>query len=441
MYQKSIKHVFKELNTSKKGLTNKQVVRRRKEFGYNKIENKNKSTKLKIFMNQFDNLMIKLLLIVSVISGIYAFMTNESMTDTILIIIIVLLNVLMGYFQEEKAEASISSLQKVEKVMCKVRRDDKDIIINADNLLPGDILYLEAGDKIPADGRIIECTNLSINESLLTGESEPVSKDNGVIKKEVLINDRYNMVYSGCDVVNGKGLVVVTDIGLKTELGKIANTLTEKKEFPTPLQKKITEISETLTKVISVVIVFVVIYNIFILKNSLISVIMLAISLMVSAVPEGLPAVITISLSIGVNALAKKRTIARTLSSVETLGNIEVICSDKTGTITQNKMTVTKLFKDDKLFDSNEYNYKKDDLLIKSMMLANDTSYINKKFVGDPTEVALIDICVNNKVSYENMITHNRRCGDIPFDSNRKMMSCLYTNVRNMTLYSKGSLE
>ena len=384
MYQKSIKDVFKELNTSKKGLTNKQVVRRRKEFGYNKIENKNKSTKLKIFMNQFDNLMIKLLLIVSVISGIYAFMTNESMTDTILIIIIVLLNVLMGYFQEEKAEASISSLQKVEKVMCKVRRDDKDIIINADNLLPGDILYLEAGDKIPADGRIIECTNLSINESLLTGESEPVSKDNGVIKKEVLINDRYNMVYSGCDVVNGKGLVVVTDIGLKTELGKIANTLTEKKEFPTPLQKKITEISETLTKVISVVIVFVVIYNIFILKNSLISVIMLAISLMVSAVPEGLPAVITISLSIGVNALAKKRTIARTLSSVETLGNIEVICSDKTGTITQNKMTVTKLFKDDKLFDSNEYNYKKDDLLIKSMMLANDTSYINKKFVGDP---------------------------------------------------------
>ena len=441
MYQKSIKDVYKELNTSKDGLSSKQIVRRRKEFGFNKIENKNKSTKLKIFFNQFDNLMIKLLLVVAIISGIYAFMTGESMTDTILIVIIVLLNVFMGYVQEEKAEASISSLQRVEKVMCKVRRDGKDIIINAENLLPGDILYLEAGDRIPADGRIIECTNLSVNESLLTGESEAVSKDNNVIKKEVLINDRFNMVYSGCDVVNGKGLVVVTDIALNTELGKIANTLTEKKDFPTPLQKKITEISETLTKIISVVIVFVVIYNIFILKNSLISVIMLAISLMVSAVPEGLPAVITISLSIGVNALAKKRTIARTLSSVETLGNVEVICSDKTGTITQNKMTVTKLFKNDKLYDSNEFVYSKDDLLIKAMILANDTSYIKKKFVGDPTEVALIDVCVNNKINYENMISNNRRCGDIPFDSNRKMMSSLYTNGSNMTLYSKGSLE
>ncbi|MBE6157305.1 MAG: cation-translocating P-type ATPase [Firmicutes bacterium] len=441
MYQKSIKEVLKELNTSTSGLTTKQITRRRKEFGVNKIENKNKSTKLTIFFNQFDNLMIKLLLIVAVISGIYAYMTHESLTDTILIVVIVLLNVFMGYFQEEKAEASIASLQKVERLTCKVRRDGKDIIINVEHLLPGDILYLEAGDKIPADGRIIECTNLSVNESLLTGESEAVLKDNNVIKKDVLINDRYNMVYSGCDVVNGKGLVVVTDIGLKTELGKIANSLTEKKDFPTPLQKKITEISESLTKIITVVIVFVVIYNIFVLKNSLISVIMLAISLMVSAVPEGLPAVITISLSIGVNALAKKRTIARTLSSVETLGNVEVICSDKTGTITQNKMTVTKLFRDDKLYDSSKYEYRKNDLLIKAMMLANDTSYINKKFVGDPTEVALIDICVNNKISYESMITNNRRCGDIPFDSTRKMMSSLYTNGRALTLYSKGSLE
>ena len=441
MYQKSIKDVFRELNTSKKGLTTKQVNIRKDEFGKNKIENKNKSTKFKIFLNQFDNLMIKLLLVVAVISFIYSLMVGESLTDTILIIIIVFLNVFMGYIQEEKAESSISSLQKVERFNCKVRRDDKDIIINVENLLPGDILYLEAGDIVPADGRIIESTNLFVNESLLTGESEAVLKNSDVIKKEVLINDRYNMVYAGCDVVNGKGLVVVTEIGLNTELGKIANSLTESKDFPTPLQKKITEISETLTKIISVVIVFVVIYNIFVLKNSLISVIMLAISLMVSAVPEGLPAVITISLSIGVNSLAKKRTIARTLSSVETLGNVEVICSDKTGTITQNKMTVAKLFRNDRLYDSNEYTYKNDDLLVKAMILANDTSYINKKFVGDPTEVCLIDICVNNKISYDSMISNNKRCSDIPFDSNRKMMSVLYDDGVTMTLYSKGGLE
>ncbi|MBQ2640175.1 MAG: cation-translocating P-type ATPase [Bacilli bacterium] len=441
MYKKNIEEVFKELNSSIKGLDSKQVTRRKKEFGSNKIENKNKSTKWKLFINQFDNLMIKLLLIVSVISGIYSVMAGESLTDTILIIIIVLLNVIMGYIQEAKAEASIASLQKIERFNCKVRRDGKDIIINVENLLPGDILYLEAGDKIPADARIIECSNLAVNESLLTGESVPVTKDEKVIKNEVLINDRYNMVYSGCDVTSGKGIAIVTDIGMKTELGKIANTLTEKKDVPTPLQKKITEISEGLTKIISIIIVFVVAYNIFVLKNSLISVVMLAISLMVSAVPEGLPAVITISLSIGVNSLAKKKTIARTLSSVETLGNVEVICSDKTGTITQNKMTVTKIFINDKIIDADDYIYDKDDLLIKSMILANDTSYINKKLIGDPTETALIDCAINHKISYEQMITHNRRVGDIPFDSIRKMMSALYTNGKDMRLYSKGSLE
>ncbi|MBR2246484.1 MAG: HAD-IC family P-type ATPase, partial [Bacilli bacterium] len=191
MYRKKIEDVYKELNSSKKGLTNKQVIRRKKEFGKNKIENKHKTTKWQLFLNQFDNLMIKLLLIVSVISGIYSFMAGESLTDTILIIIIVLLNVLMGYVQEAKADASIESLQKVERTNCKVKRDGKDIIINVENLLPGDILYLEAGDKIPADARIIECSNLCVDESLLTGESVPVSKDDKVIKNEVLINDRY----------------------------------------------------------------------------------------------------------------------------------------------------------------------------------------------------------------------------------------------------------
>lgn len=441
MYKKKIEDVFRELNSSRSGLTDKQVSRRRSEFGKNKIESKKQNTKLKLFLNQFDNMMIKLLLIVSVISFVYSIVANEPFTDTILIIVIVFLNVIMGYMQEAKADAQIKSLQKVDKVLCKVRRNNKDTIINAWDLLPGDILYLEAGDKVSADARIIECSNLYVNESLLTGESEAVEKTNGVIYEDVLINDRVNMVYSGCDITSGRGLAIVTQTGLNTELGKIANILTDKKDVPTPLQKKIEEISSTLTKLVSIVIIFVIIYNLFVLKNSLMSVVMLAISLMVSAVPEGLPAVITISLSIGVNAMAKKKTIVRTLSSVETLGNVEVICSDKTGTITKNKMTVTKIFRNGELFSSEKYHYTNDDLLVKAMMLANDSSYINKKFVGDPTEVALIECLHKNKIDYDKMLTNNRRCGDVPFDSIRKMMSASYTNGKNVTLYSKGSLE
>ncbi len=441
MYKKSIEDVFKELNSSKNGLNDKQVTRRKKEFGKNKIEDKNQNSKLKLFLKQFDDMMIKLLLVVAIISAVYSFFSGEPLTDTILIILIVGLNVSMGYMQEVKAEASIKSLQKIERASCKVRRGGKDLMINVENLLPGDILYLEAGNKVPADARIIECSNLYANESLLTGESEAVLKNSNIIEEDVLINDRYNMVYSGCDITGGRGIAIVTAIGLNTELGRIADALTKKKDVPTPLQKKITEISTTLTKLVSIVIVFVIIYNLFILKNSLISVVMLAISLMVSAVPEGLPAVITISLSIGVNAMAKKRTIVRTLSSVETLGNVEVICSDKTGTITQNKMTVTKLFRNDVLFNQDDYKYDKSDLLIKSMLLANDSSYIKNKLVGDPTEVALIECCIKNKINYTKMLEENRRIDDVPFDSTRKMMSASYTNGREMMLYSKGSLE
>lgn len=441
MYKKSIKDVFKELDTSKDGLTQSQVNKRLAQYGENKIENKNKRTKFKVLLSQFDNMMIKLLLIVSVISFIYEIVTHEPFTDTILIIIIILINVIMGYLQEARAESQIESLQKFETQNCKVKRNGKDVIVDAIDLVPGDVVYLEAGNKIPADGRIIEFSNLSVNESILTGESQAVYKNNLVIKEDVLINDRHNMLYSGCDITNGHCIYVVTDTGLNTELGKIAEELTNEKDVPTPLQRKIEEISNRLTQIVLVIIAFVFIYNITVLHNDLMQVIMLAISLLISAVPEGLPAVITVSLSIGVGAMSKKNTIVRTMSSVETLGNVEVICSDKTGTITQNVMTVTQIYKDNKLLPSGKYKYEDNDLLLLNMMLCNDSTYIGDKLIGDPTETALIDICVKNNIDYEKISTEYNRTGDIPFDSDRKMMSVQVSNNKNTYLFTKGSLE
>ena len=441
MYRKSINDVLKELDTTTKGLSSSSVNKRLATYGENKIENKNRRTKFKVFISQFDNMMIKLLLIVSVISFIYETVTHDAYTDTILIIIIVFINVLMGYLQESRAEAQIESLQKFETLNCKVKRDGKDIIIDAVDLVPGDIVYLEAGNKIPADGRIIEFSNLSVNESILTGESQAVYKNNLVINEEVLINDRHNMLYSGCDITNGHCTYVVTETGLNTELGKIAEELTNEKDVPTPLQRKIEEISNRLTQIVIIIIAFVIAYNILVLHNDIMQVVMLAISLLISAVPEGLPAVITISLSIGVNAMSKKNTIVRTMSSVETLGNVEVICSDKTGTITQNVMTVTQLFKDDKLLPAGKYQYKDNDLMLLNMMLCNDSTYIGDKLIGDPTETALIDICIKNEINYEKVFNKYTRVADIPFDSDRKLMSVQVKDDNKTYLFTKGSLE
>lgn len=441
MYKKNIKDVLKELDSSLDGITESEFIKRKKLFGDNKIEDTRKKTKLSLFLSQFDNLMIKLLLVVAAISLVYSFMTHTSYSDTILVIIIVLLNSIMGYIQESKAAAEIESLKKTEKTKCKVKRNGSFKIINSNNLVPGDIISLEAGDKIACDARIIECSNLFVDEAILTGESVPVEKNSEIIKSDVLINDRYNMLYSGCDVTKGRCIAVVCDIGKNTELGKISQSLIEEKDVPTPLQKRIEEISNTLTKIILVVITFVFAYNIFIMHNDILNVVMLSISLLVSAVPEGLPAVITITLSIGSKAMAKKRTIVRTISSVETIGDVEVICSDKTGTITQNKMTVVSIFNNKDIVDVGNYKCDSNNYLEKCMILCNDSSHIKNKFVGDPTETCLIDCLINNGISYDKVIKSNKRIDDLPFDSERKMMSTLCKNKDKVTLYSKGSLS
>ena len=438
-YKESVEKIFEELNSSVSGLSKKEASKRLEHTGLNKIEDDKKVSKLTLLLKQFQDAMVIMLLVVSLVSFIYSYFTNEPYTDTILIVAIVVLNVFMGYFQEAKAEASIASLKKINNCKVKVKRDNKVILIDSTMLVPGDIIILESGDKIPADCRIIEEYSSKVDESILTGESVPVEKNNEAIEQDVLINDRLNMIYSGCSVINGKIVAIVTSTGMNTELGKIAASIIDKKDVPTPLQQKITEISKNLSIIVIFIIGIVFIYNIVYLQSNIIEVIMLCISLMVSAVPEGLPAVISISLSLGVKELAKKKTLARTLSSVETLGAVEVVCSDKTGTITKNQMTITKVFCDGNIIDiSQEKNINK--LLLYNMVLCNNSQFEKKKIIGDPTETAMIDLALKLDPKAKDIVKFERLI-EVPFDSDRKMMSTVNKMGTEELLFTKGSLE
>lgn len=438
MYYKQTKEeVLNELSSSVKGLSKKEALKRLNSYGINAIDDNKKNSKLFLFFKQFQDSMVIMLLIVSLISFIYSSTVNESYADTLLILAIVILNVFMGFFQESRAEASISSLKKVDNTKIKVKRDNEIVMCNYTKLVPGDIIVLEAGDKIPADCRVIESYSAKVDESILTGESATVLKNSDPISKNVLINDRTNMIYSGCSVISGKIVALVTATGMNTELGRIAKSITDKKDIPTPLQKKISEISKNLTIAIIFIIALVFLYNILVIHNNVLQVIMLCISLMVSAVPEGLPAVISIALSLGVKELAKKKTLARTLSSVETLGSVEVICSDKTGTITKNKMTVTKFFSNGmiKQFDNKNDT---DQLNLLNMLLCNNSN-IGKKITGDPTETALVDFAFKNNPKLKK-INFTRKL-EISFDSERKLMSTINEVAKEEILFTKGSLE
>ena len=438
MYYKQTKEeVLNELSSSVNGLSKKEALKRLNSYGINAIDDNNKNSKLFLFFKQFQDSMVIMLLIVSLISFIYSSTVNESYADTLLILAIVILNVFMGFFQESRAEASISSLKKVDNTKIKVKRDNEIVMCNYTKLVPGDIIVLEAGDKIPADCRVIESYSAKVDESILTGESATVLKNSDPISKNVLINDRTNMIYSGCSVISGKIVALVTATGMNTELGRIAKSITDKKDIPTPLQKKISEISKNLTIAIIFIIALVFLYNILVIHNNILQVIMLCISLMVSAVPEGLPAVISIALSLGVKELTKKKTLARTLSSVETLGSVEVICSDKTGTITKNKMTVTKFFSNGiiKQFDSKNDT---DQLNLLNMLLCNNSN-IGKKITGDPTETALVDFAFKNNPKLKK-INFTRKL-EISFDSERKLMSTINEVAKEEILFTKGSLE
>ncbi len=433
-YNNSVKEVYELLNTSDKGLSSTEAKNRLEKNGYNELLEKKKESNFKKFLNQFNDPMIIILIISAIIAFIISIVNNESFTDSIVIILIVVINAIMGYVQEQKADKALDALKKMQVTHVKVLRDGKLKIIDSRELVPGDILSLEAGDIVPADGRIIKCSSLKINESSLTGESVPVNKHNKKIT-EAPLSERFNMVYSGTIVSYGTALVVITNTGMETEFGKIAAMLDKEIIEVTPLQKKIEEISKALSVIILIIIGIMFILGL-VKGLKILEILMLSLSLAVAAIPEGLPAVITITLSLGISSMAKKKAIIRKMPSVETLGCTEIICSDKTGTITQNIMTVEEIYYNEKEY----FNDNPDDFLLGMMVLNNDVSFNDDGYIGDPTEVALYEYA-KKFIDVEKVREKYQRVDDIPFDSERKMMSTLNTNDNGYILICKGSFE
>ena len=426
-YRKTVEELFLELETSKNGIDHKRFIHEQKVNGKNVLKEKNKKTKLQIFLSQFKNIMVILLLVVGILSLIYALVNQSDFLEPIVILGTTLVNCFMGFLQESKAEDAISKLKKYSANYVTVKRNKKYKRIDAKHLVVGDYIVLESGDKIPADARIVECYYAKVDESILTGESESVSKNKDVISEEVLISDRKNMVYSGTVLVTGKVEAIVTAIGMNTELGKIAQAMDVKEEPLTPLQMKVNRISKFILAVASLLIAFVLIYSV-INKHDTMTIIMLCISMIVASVPECLPIAITATLSIGVGQMAKKKSIVRNLAAIETLGATEVICTDKTGTLTKNKMEVVKVYTSFKEIDNVTGELKNIITYCNSAML-NDSG----EYIGDSVDVALKNYCHDEE--------NGQKVMELPFDSDRKMMSVVYDMNGEVMLYTKGSFE
>lgn len=427
-FSKDVKSIYKELGVNEDGLSEVEANNRLNKYGSNTLVEKKGKSKIKIFFNQFNDMMIIILLIVALIMGIYGFLYSHEYTDTIVIAVVVLINAIMGFIQEEKAEVTLEGLKKYSVTNVRVKRKGKIKIIDSKYLVPGDIIILEAGDKVPADARIINESNVSLDESALTGESLPVAKTSSLINlKRAQIQEQDNMIFSGSSVTNGRVEAIVVKTGMQTELGRIATSLNTPYEVETPLQLKIKEISRNITILIFAILILIFIYGV-VKGYELLEIVMLCVSLAVAAIPEGLPAVITITLSTGAGVLAKKNTIVRQMTAVETLGATDIICSDKTGTITENKMTVIKT------------DIQDEDMFMKVALLANDTAITDDSFIGDPTETCLFDY-FKEKVNIEEFKNKYPRLIDAPFDSSRKMMSSVNKIDGKNYILVKGSLE
>lgn len=436
-YNSNIEEVLKELKTSTNGLSEEEAKNRLAHDGLNKLKEAKKESKFVKFLSQFKDLMIIVLFIAAIVSFIISYINKESYLDSIIIILIVFINAILGYLEEEKADKAIESLKKMQTTKVKVKRNGKVKYLNSEELVVGDIVLLEAGDKVSADARIIESNSLKVDESSLTGESISVSKDTKEIKQAVSLNDQTNMVFAGTNVVYGKGLCIVTKTGMNTEIGLIAGSLEQEKTELTPLQKKINGISKVLTIIISIVIL--VMFIVSIIKDMKVTeALLLAISLAVAAIPEGLPAVITVILSLGMSTLAKKKAIVRKMSSVETLGSTEIICTDKTGTITENKMTLKEIYYNDETFTS-EYLLE-ESIFLYNMALNNDVEENEQGLIGEATELAIINY-IEKKVNPFDIKEKYPRVMEIPFDSERKMMSVVSEINGKKYLFTKGSFD
>ena len=446
MYKYTIQETFEKLKTNINGLDVTEAENRHIEFGPNRLIEAKKKTLLSRFIDQMKNIMIIILLIAAIVSFVVAKIENESYTDSIVIFAVVVMNAVLGVAQESKADKAIESLKKMSLPYIKVRRSGKIESIKTEELVVGDVVLIEAGDFVPADMRIIECNSIKVEEASLTGESLPVSKFVDAITDDTALADRKNMLYSGSSVVYGRGEGVVTAIGMDTELGKIATMLTDTKESLTPLQKKMNEISKVLSIVVVVIGLAMVVLGM-LQGNKLLEIFMLSVSLAVAAIPEGLPASITIILSIGVQKMAKEHSIIRKLASVETLGATEIICSDKTGTLTQNKMTVTEINLGGKRIVTQDLKYDENnktlDVFIKNMMLCNDVKInsTGEGFLGDPTEIALVNLGTGLGLEKELIDIRYKRVAELPFDSERKLMTTINEQDGALYVNVKGAIE
>ncbi|HJJ14613.1 MAG TPA: cation-translocating P-type ATPase [Clostridiaceae bacterium] len=445
-FSKSVDEVKKELLTDlEKGLTDEQISKQREKFGKNELKAQKKKSLFVKFLEQFKDFMIIVLIIAAIISGVVGYMQGEGITDSIIILIVVIVNAIIGVAQEAKAEKSLEALQKLSSHSAKVMRNGILTVVPSKELVPGDIVILDTGDFVPADLRIIEAANLKSQESSLTGESVPVEKYSEVIKDEkVGIGDRANMLFSSSLITYGRGKGIVVETGMNTEVGKIAGIINDTEKAETPLQIKLNKLGKTLGLVALAICAFIFIIGLIYGKEPL-DMFMTAVSLAVAAIPEGLAAVSTIVLAIGVQRMVKKHAIVKKLPAVETLGSATVICSDKTGTLTQNKMTVKKIFYDNKLVDIDkiEQNEIKDDLekLVYVSMLCNDTKVgRDNELTGDPTETALVDMgfVLDFKPELFEMLP---RVGEIPFDSNRKLMTTIHKYEDKYLVYTKGGVD
>lgn len=437
-FSKHHEEVLKNFNVSKSGLSENQVKENLDKFGYNQLTEKQKQTIMQVFLSQFKDLLVIILIIAAIISA-----ATGNLESTLVIFAVIILNSILGTVQHFKAEASLDSLKALSSPSAKVYRNGKKVEVQSKEIVPGDILILEAGDMVAADGRIIENFSLQVNESSLTGESESVNKFIDIIEKEeIALGDQKNMVFSGSLVTYGRALVVVTATGMNTEIGKIAHLMEETQEKQTPLQASLDDFSKKLA--IGILIICVLVFGLSLYRGTpMLDSLMFAVALAVAAIPEALSSIVTIVLALGTQKMAKENAIIKKLRAVEGLGSVSVICSDKTGTLTQNKMTVRKVYLDNKLIDGEDLDLNDEltNYLVNSSILCNDSTSKDGVEIGDPTEVALVNL--GHKLSLDEIEIRKShgRLAELPFDSDRKLMSTLHKFDNKNLMFTKGAFD
>ncbi len=436
VYTQPVDDLLRQLDTSENGLTAEQAAERLQKYGPNALRAAPKPTLVQRFLGQLKDPMLLILLAAAAVSGVTNYLAGEDFAEAAIILIVVLLNAVLGVFQESKAEEAIEALQTMTAATCKVLRDGRQTVLHSDELVPGDVVVLEAGDSVPADGRLLESASLKIEEAALTGESVPVTKAVQLLglapgQQDVPLGDRKNMCYMGSTVVYGRGRAVITATGMQTEMGKIAGALAGTEDEQTPLQRRLDELGRTLSKLVLGICVFIFVFDLFVAGSftleSILSTFMVAVSLAVAAIPEGLATVVTVVLSIGVTNMSKRKAVIRRLTAVETLGCTQVICTDKTGTLTQNRMTVVENLGDTQA-------------LATAMALCNDANLgAGGKAEGEPTEAALVDFAAAEGLPKDRLAAEQPRVDEAPFDSGRKMMSTVHKTAQGYIQYTKGA--